>query len=145
MPPFRLFPPQKAHSWVKELQKHAGPRTIIALVGNKSDLAEQREVSDGAPAMPGPARKVEGQPRVTTVHPSPFLPPSAQVSLEEATSFAEQNGLALYLETSAKTADRVNDLFSAIAAKLPQEGPPITGMPQPGGPSGVGGAALSPG
>eukprot|EP00899_Mesostigma_viride_P017093 jgi/Mesvir1/25385/Mv01425-RA.1 len=35
----------KAHFWVKELQKHGGPGLIIALVGNKVDLADKRKVS----------------------------------------------------------------------------------------------------
>ena len=35
----------KAKFWVKELQKHASAQMVIALVGNKIDLTEQREVS----------------------------------------------------------------------------------------------------
>ncbi|KAI3987319.1 hypothetical protein MKX01_003069 [Papaver californicum] len=35
----------KARFWVKELQKHGSPNIIMALVGNKSDLDENREVS----------------------------------------------------------------------------------------------------
>mmetsp|Transcript_30628 Transcript_30628/g.99576 ORF Transcript_30628/g.99576 Transcript_30628/m.99576 type:complete len:213 (-) Transcript_30628:1887-2525(-) len=36
---------QKARVWVKELQKHAAAGIVIALVGNKCDLEEHREVS----------------------------------------------------------------------------------------------------
>ena len=34
----------KAKSWVKELQRQANPNIIIALVGNKLDLKDQRQV-----------------------------------------------------------------------------------------------------
>lgn len=36
---------RKAKFWVQELQRHASPGIVIALVGNKSDLAADREVS----------------------------------------------------------------------------------------------------
>lgn len=35
----------KAKSWVKELQRQAAPNIVIALAGNKVDLASKREVS----------------------------------------------------------------------------------------------------
>ncbi|CAI0442668.1 unnamed protein product [Linum tenue] len=34
----------KAQYWVKELQKHGSPDIVLALVGNKADLHESREV-----------------------------------------------------------------------------------------------------
>jgi len=43
---------------------------------------------------------------------------SRVVSSKEASSYAEENG-CLYFETSAKTAANVNELFVAIAKKLP--------------------------
>mmetsp|Transcript_19308 Transcript_19308/g.23056 ORF Transcript_19308/g.23056 Transcript_19308/m.23056 type:complete len:213 (+) Transcript_19308:136-774(+) len=79
---------QKARFWVKELQKHASQGIIIALVGNKSDLADQRQV--------------------------PF---------EEAQAFAEANQMALFIETSAKSADNITELFTSIAKKLPTSRP----------------------
>ncbi|XP_074581777.1 ras-related protein RABF1-like [Curcuma longa] len=36
---------KKAQYWVKELQKHATPGIVMALVGNKADLQEDRVVS----------------------------------------------------------------------------------------------------
>eukprot|EP00246_Nothoceros_aenigmaticus_P011174 TRINITY_DN2950_c0_g1_i2.p1 TRINITY_DN2950_c0_g1~~TRINITY_DN2950_c0_g1_i2.p1 ORF type:complete len:200 (-),score=38.71 TRINITY_DN2950_c0_g1_i2:313-912(-) len=36
---------QKAQFWVKELQKHGTPGIVMALVGNKADLEDQRSVS----------------------------------------------------------------------------------------------------
>lgn len=34
----------RAKTWVKELQRQASPNIIIALAGNKSDLADKRVV-----------------------------------------------------------------------------------------------------
>jgi small GTP-binding protein len=35
---------QKAQTWVKELQRQASPSIVIALAGNKLDLAQKRQV-----------------------------------------------------------------------------------------------------
>lgn len=77
---------QKAQTWVKELQRQASPSIVIALAGNKLDLAQKR-----------------------------------QVSYEEAKAYADECGL-LFMETSAKTAANVMDIFTSIAKKLPKGG-----------------------
>lgn len=68
----------RAKTWVKELQRQASPNIVIALAGNKQDLANKR-----------------------------------MVEFEEAQTYADENGL-LFMETSAKTAMNVNQIFMAI-------------------------------
>jgi small GTP-binding protein len=75
---------QKAQTWVKELQRQASPNIVIALAGNKIDLASKRVVS-----------------------------------YEEAKAYADECSL-LFMETSAKTAANVMDIFTSIAKKLPK-------------------------
>jgi GTPase SAR1 family protein len=74
----------RAKVWIKELQRQAAPNIVIALAGNKADLAAKR-----------------------------------QVEIVDAQTYAEENGL-IFMETSAKTAVNVNDIFMAIAKKLPK-------------------------
>mmetsp|Transcript_37834 Transcript_37834/g.45613 ORF Transcript_37834/g.45613 Transcript_37834/m.45613 type:complete len:200 (+) Transcript_37834:358-957(+) len=45
-----------------------------------------------------------------------------KVSVEEGETYAEENGL-FFMETSAKTASNVNELFYEIARKLPKAAP----------------------
>ncbi len=74
----------RAKSWVKELQRQGNPNIVIALAGNKLDLADQR-----------------------------------QVDIEEAKSYADDNGIFL-METSAKSNHNVSEIFKQIAIKLPK-------------------------
>jgi len=55
-----------------------------------------------------------------------------KVEPEEAESYANDNGI-FFMETSAKTATNVNELFVAIARKLPKNTP----QPRPGGGQGI--------
>ncbi|SAM02110.1 hypothetical protein [Absidia glauca] len=71
-------------TWLADVRKHANPHTTIVLVGNKSDLGENKR----------------------------------QVSYEEAEQFAKDNGISLFLETSAKSASNVEEVFVKTAEKV---------------------------
>ncbi|CAN6638008.1 vacuolar protein sorting-associated protein 21 [Trichomonascus vanleenenianus] len=75
----------RAKAWVKELQHQANEDIIIALAGNKLDLASERKVETAT-----------------------------------AEAYAKEAGLLFY-ETSAKTGEGVQEIFTAIAKKLPVE------------------------
>lgn len=77
----------RAQNWVRELQRQGTPNLVMALAGNKADLADKRKVETA-----------------------------------EAQAYADENGL-FYMETSAKTAANVNELFYEIARKLPRQAP----------------------
>ena len=96
---------ERAQSWVKELQRQGNPNIVVALAGNKLDRAEARQGNFFF---------------------SRFFSPSTfcEVDIATAQSYAKENGI-LWLETSAKTAVNVNELFLAIAEKLPKT--PTTG------------------
>eukprot|EP01059_Diplonema_ambulator_P004921 TRINITY_DN1464_c1_g1_i2.p1 TRINITY_DN1464_c1_g1~~TRINITY_DN1464_c1_g1_i2.p1 ORF type:complete len:127 (+),score=34.55 TRINITY_DN1464_c1_g1_i2:357-737(+) len=73
----------RAKNWVQELQRQGDNSVVIALAGNKSDLAENRVVESA-----------------------------------EAQAYADEKGL-IFLECSAKANHNVNEMFLAIAKKLP--------------------------
>ncbi|XP_063411087.1 ras-related protein Rab-5C-like [Mytilus trossulus] len=76
----------KVREWVNMLESRTSPNIVIALAGNKSDLANKR-----------------------------------MVEFDKAQAYAEENGF-LFMETSAKTAMNVNEIFLAIAKKLLENG-----------------------
>uniref|UniRef100_A0A8C1HHV7 small monomeric GTPase n=2 Tax=Cyprinus carpio TaxID=7962 RepID=A0A8C1HHV7_CYPCA len=80
----------RAKNWVKELQRQASPNIVIALAGNKADLANKRAL-DFQQTLP-----------------------------------VDDNSL-LFMETSAKTSMNVNEIFMAIAKKLPKNEPQPAG------------------
>lgn len=92
----------KAKHWVAELQRQASPGIVIALVGNKLDLASEsgsaEQVDDDGDEDSGDARKV---------------------STEEANTYAQEESL-LFFETSAKTGVNVSEVFTAIANAIPE-------------------------
>ncbi|KAI8394228.1 ras family-domain-containing protein [Radiomyces spectabilis] len=84
---------EKAKSWVKELQRQANPDIVIALVGNKLDLVQEHDAESDV---------------------------ERQVLTEDAQAYAEEAGL-IFFETSAKSAENVDAVFTAIAQKVPVE------------------------
>ena len=78
---------------MRELQRQGNANLVMALAGNKSDMADSR-----------------------------------QVTTEEAKAYADENGLH-FVETSAKTAASVEDLFCDVAKKLPRDATPAANAP----------------
>ncbi|KAF2637267.1 ras-domain-containing protein [Massarina eburnea CBS 473.64] len=114
----------KAQHWVAELHRQASPGIVIALVGNKSDLAaaageESAEDADAAPAAEGEEENAEEDGA-----------DARRVPAKTAKAYADEEGL-LFFETSAKTGQHVAEVFTAIANAIPE-----TSLK---GPRGVGG------
>ena len=113
----------KAQHWVAELQRQASPGIVIALVGNKSDLANPSDSTvDSEVEEPEP---IEGEDEGEDGD-------ARKVATRTAKAYAEEEGL-LFFETSAKTGERVAEVFSAIANAIPET--------QLKGPRGAAGAA----
>ena len=93
----------KARHWVAELQRQASPGIVIALCGNKADLCAESDEGDvaeeeGEGEESGDARKV---------------------ATKEAKGYADEENL-LFFETSAKSGQNVNEVFTAIANAIPE-------------------------
>jgi GTPase SAR1 family protein len=73
------------------LQRQANPNIVIALSGNKADLAAKRVVE----------------------YEVSFSEYAIMIFLKEAQAYAEDNGL-LFMETSAKSSMNVQDIFLEI-------------------------------
>ncbi|XP_044858330.1 ras-related protein Rab-19 isoform X2 [Mauremys mutica] len=69
--------------WINEIEKYGAANLVLMLIGNKSDVAENR-----------------------------------QVLFEDACTLAEKHGLLAVLETSAKEAQNVDEVFTLMAKEL---------------------------
>ena len=116
----------KAQHWVAELQRQASPGIVIALVGNKSDLAgssgSASDASTGGDDADAAVAAGEDEEGVDS--------DARKVPTKLAKAYADEEGL-LFFETSAKTGLNVAEVFTAIANAIPE-----TSLK---GPRGVGG------
>ena len=99
----------KAQHWVAELQRQASPGIVIALVGNKLDLVNPSESTTEESTE-------DGEDASATVEDSDD---ARKVPSKTARAYAEEESL-LFFETSAKTGERVAEVFTAIANAIPE-------------------------
>ncbi|PGH19372.1 hypothetical protein AJ80_04013 [Polytolypa hystricis UAMH7299] len=139
----------KAKHWVAELQRQASPGIVIALVGNKLDLANEGSGDNAEDAATGHSSgaAVEGSSdsgadgEGTDADNEPAedqdTSPSGarKISTREASSYADEEGL-LFFETSAKTGFNVAEVFTAIANAIPEAS--LKGARGVGGAAGAG-------
>ncbi|CAN0165330.1 unnamed protein product, partial [Ectocarpus sp. 12 AP-2014] len=109
--------------WINELQAQ-GPQDIaIAVAGNKRDLESQRR--NGAPTRPaadGKAINLSLSRRHACHRPQ-------EVESSVAQAYADEIG-AMFVETSAKDATHVQDMFVELSKRLPKREPlpPASGV-----------------
>ncbi|KAJ1938787.1 Vacuolar protein sorting-associated protein 21, partial [Linderina pennispora] len=109
----------RAKSWIKELQRQANPNIVIALVGNKLDLAGTPEPTESAATGESDAAdegSEEGEEETDETR-AASEGISRQVATATARAYADEAGL-LFLETSAKSGEGVVETFTEIAKKL---------------------------
>ena len=119
---------QRAKQWVKELQRQGNPNIVIALAGNKSDL--NREAEGRARGGRVVRRAIRRSYRAIRRSRGAIRRAIFRRSIRSL-RYANDNGI-FFMETSAKTAANVNELFVAIARKLlkntPQQRPGQQGI-----------------
>ncbi|KAI9659071.1 MAG: Ras- protein Rab-17 [Bathelium mastoideum] len=108
----------KAKHWVAELQRQASPGIVIALVGNKLDLANP-STGDGDAAGASSTERDENGAAVGADAEEGDDADARKVSTAEAKAYAEEEQL-LFFETSAKTGAHVSEVFTAIANAIPE-------------------------
>ena len=118
----------KAQHWVAELHRQASPGIVIALVGNKADLASEETGSDASSEDADAVPAAEGD---DAPNDDDDTTDARRVPAKTAKSYADEESL-LFFETSAKTGQNVADVFTAIANAIPE-----TSLK---GPRGAGGA-----
>lgn len=118
-----------AKDWLEDIKDQAAEGISICLVGNKTDLfsnedaedGENEETEDGQNGLEEPNNKgTKGQP-VAKFSNSSIDKPQRQVSKQEAQEWADANGILCFVETSAKTGDKVLDAYQYVANDIYQK------------------------
>ncbi|KPP61986.1 ras-related protein Rab-6A-like, partial [Scleropages formosus] len=104
---------QQTSKWIDDVRTERGSDVIIMLVGNKTDLADKREVSVEA------AEKKARELNVMHIETSAKAGYNVkQITTEEGEQRAKELNV-MFIETSAKTGYNVKQLFRRVAAALP--------------------------
>jgi Ras-related protein Rab-5C len=120
----------KAQHWVAELQRQASPGIVIALVGNKLDLALPNGPDTAAAEEDADAAGTTEGDEAADEDADGGVADARKVPTKQAKAYADEEGL-LFFETSAKDGTNVAEVFTAIANAIPE-----TSLK---GPKGVGG------
>ena len=140
----------KAKHWVAELQRQASPGIVIALVGNKLDLANEdvggsgqgslgESEGSGSPGAEDTEGGAEGGEDGNDADVEDVAAGDARkISKDEASRYAGEEGL-LFFETSAKTGLNVAEVFTAIANAIPETSLKTSKGPGPGAGAGQSG------
>ncbi|XP_052493685.1 ras-related protein Rab-17 isoform X2 [Budorcas taxicolor] len=111
----------KVQQWLKDLEEEFHPgEVVVMLVGNKTDLGEEREVTFEVQEGANPhlfARKLARSRGLRRCSSSVKRLRAEKVLREEGKEFAESKGL-LFMETSAKQNYQVAEVFNAVAREL---------------------------
>ncbi|KAJ8276406.1 hypothetical protein COCON_G00081580 [Conger conger] len=98
---------QQTSKWIDDVRTERGSDVIIMLVGNKTDLADKRQIPLEA------AEKKSRELNVMHIETS-----AKQITTEEGEQRAKELNV-MFIETSAKTGYNVKQLFRRVAAALP--------------------------
>lgn len=99
---------ENVRSWLADVREHADPHLTCILVGNKVDLCSEPQSNSISSSPPKPSSRLN----VT-----PSGPPKRQVTTEEGSLFAKQEGL-LFVEASAKSGENVERAFEEAAQDI---------------------------
>ncbi|XP_061188054.1 uncharacterized protein LOC133196137 [Saccostrea echinata] len=123
----------RAQAWVKELIQQANSQIVIALVGNKADMASENRVISKEVSFKEAQRWTReiidfgGSCNYIMLlgNKCDLADDCRDVPYEEGSEFASSNGL-MFMEVSAKTGMNVEEVFNNLATKIASQSTPET-------------------